>query len=134
MATYQGKGEREDPVDPAVVTEYDNQNVSTGNILAMQRLLGREETGMWTLDDRIAVGHMGADAAYRAYQMGKLQKYQNTNPGDTAVLPEDIKGLERMLGTEQNGVWDDEDRKASGGLSAYSAWLASRKGQLQMRR
>ena len=134
LNTYQGMGERENPADPALVIKYDNQNVSTGNVIAMQRLLGREETGMWTLDDRIAAAGLDADTAFKLYQRGQLEKYRNVNPGDTAVPPEDIKSLERILGTRENGVWDDEDRKASGGLSAYSAWLASRKGQLQTRR
>lgn len=134
LNSYQGKGSRQAQNDPTIDVEYDNQNVSTGNIIAMQRLLGRKETGMWTLEDRSAAGGLKADAALAAYQQGKLQKYQQVNLGDTGVTRDQIVMMERMLGTTQNGVWDDEDRKAAGGISAVSAWQKSRRGQLQMRR
>lgn len=134
LNSYQGKGSRLAQNDPTIDVEYDNQNVSTGNIIAMQRLLGRKETGMWTLEDRSAAGGLKADAALAAYQQGKLHNYRQVDQRSAGVTPDQIKVMERMLDTEENGIWDDEDWEAAGGLSAFSAWQKSLRGQLQMRR
>lgn len=134
LNSYQGKGSYPDRNNPAVERDFDNQDVSTGNIIVMQRLLGREETGHWTLEDEAAAGGMKANAALAAYQQGMLHNYRQVDMSDAGVTSDQIKVMERMLGTEQNGVWDDKDRAAAGGLSAFSAWQQSRRGQLQMRR
>ncbi len=134
LGVYQGKGERADPNNPAIIVKYDNGNVTTGNILIMQRVLGLPETGMWTAKDRRAAGKMGADQAWEAYQAGKLQNRHSADVGSTGMTIDTVRMLERVLGREEDGFWSKEDRIAAGGLSLADAWIAYSQGKLQLRR
>lgn len=73
LSTYQGKGTRPTGTDLSSKIRYDNGKVSTGNVMTMQRVLGQEETGMWTTNDKLAAGGLDADTAWLAYQRGILQ-------------------------------------------------------------
>ena len=134
LAYQQGEGSRPYYNDPRVTITYDNQNVTTGNIMTMQRVLGLPETGMWTLTDRQMAGGMEADRAWMAYQRGHLQNLNSHSLGDVGVSDGNIKTMERVLGLKEDGVWSKEDKEAAGGLSASTAWDAYTKGLLQLRR
>lgn len=134
LSYHQGKGKRPNANDPTRVTEYDNQNVSTGDIMTMQRILGREETGMWTLADQVSAGRMEADAAWAAYQRGQLQSRTSPGLGDQGLPNSNVKLMERVLGLNEDGYWSEADKKAAGGLSESLAWEAYQRGMLQMRR
>ena len=56
---------------------YDNGNVSTGNVMTMQRVLGLEEDGVWSDEDKRAAGNMTALDAWKAYQTGQLSMYRS---------------------------------------------------------
>ena len=131
LSTYQGAGKRPDPENPIREIEFDNQNVTTGNILTIQRVLGLEETGMWTLDQRMKYGDLGADAAWKLYQEGKLQNYATPGTGDKGLLNSNVKLMERVLGLREDGYWSEEDQKAAGGMSEAEAWAEYQKGLLQ---
>ena len=133
-ATLQGKGERARYDDPSAIIKYDNGAVSTGNIMRMQTAIGREATGMWTLDDQKHAGKMTADQAWAAYQKGQLQNRQSPNRSPMNVSIPNTKILERVLGLPQDGFWSDEDQKAAGGLNAYRAFEAYTQGKLQYRK
>lgn len=134
LYTYQGKGQRSKYDDPTDVTKYDNQNVSTGNIMVMQRVLGLPETGMWTITDRRQAGGMTADTAWAAYQKGQLQNRNSHSLGEVGVSTGNVKTMERVLGLKEDGYWSEEDKKAAGGLSVVKAWESYQRGALQMRR
>ena len=134
LSTYQGKGSRADANDPTAVTKYDNQNVSTGNIMAMQRALGLKDTGMWTKETQRAAGGLEADAAWDAYTKGKLQIRQSVGQGDMNISTGNIRTMERVLGLQEDGAWTAADQKAAGGLNEYEAWEAYQKGKLQLYR
>lgn len=133
-ASIQGKGERPRYDDPTVVTKFDNGNVTTGNIMILQRVLGLEDTGMWTLHDRKAAGGMTADAAWAAYQKGQLQNRNSHALGDQGLANENVRAMERVLGLTEDGYWSAADQKAAGGMSEAEAWEAYQKGLLQLRR
>ena len=134
LSTFQGKGERPKYDDPTNVTKYDNQNVSTGNVMVMQRILGLPETGMWTITDRQKAGGMTADAAWDACQKGQLQNRNSHSLGEVGVSTGNIKTMERVLGLKEDGIWGEEDKKAAGGLSVIDAWKDYQRGTLQLRR
>ena len=131
LSYYQKQGKRPDSNDPTLVTKYDNQSVSTGDIMTMQRLLGIPENGMWTISARKAAGGLEADAAWTAYQKGQLQSRKSVGMGDMGVSTGNVKAMERMLGLKEDGAWSDDDAKATGGLSAQKAWEAYQKGLLR---
>lgn len=134
LSHYQGQGQRPDPNDPATVTKYDNGKVSTANIMAMQRAIGAEDNGMWTAQNEKASGGLSADEAWAAFQKGQLQIRHSVDDGYRGVSEPNIMAMQRILGLEEDGKWDDADIKASGGLTAAAAWAQYRKGQLQNRR
>ena len=78
LNTSQGKGERQDSTGSYKIS-YDNGKVKTGDILAMQRALGVEETGMWSATSRAACGGLSADEAFALYQKGLLSQKRATN-------------------------------------------------------
>ena len=131
LAYHQGQGERSDSNDPTRVTKYDNQDVSTGDIMTMQRVLGREETGMWTIHDRKSAGGMTANKAWEAYRKGQLQNRTSPGLGDQGLPNSNVKLMERVLGLNEDGYWSEEDKKAAGGLSEAEAWEAYQRGLLQ---
>lgn len=127
LAYHQGHG----PLPRSNTTTeiaYDNGNVSEGNVKTMQRVLGLQETGKWTDDDRTGAGGLTADKAWEYYQKGQLQNYKSVGLG----LPiGNIKTMERVLGLEEDGYWSEEDQKAAGGLTAFAAWKGYQQGKLQ---
>lgn len=134
LGYHQGKGERADAFDPSITIKYDNENQSTGNILLMQRVLGIEETGTWTLEDKAISGGMTADMAWNAYCQGKLQNRRSVGLGDMGMSTGNIRAMERALRLKDDGIWSKADREAAGGLTAEKAWEAYQKGHLQNRR
>ena len=130
LATYQGKGQRTKADDPTVVIQYDNGNVTTGNIMILQRILGLQETGMWTYDDQNA-SKMTADQAWAAYQEGKLQNRTSHGMGDMALETGKVMMMERVLGLPEDGYWSDADKAAAGNMSQFEAWEFYQQGKLQ---
>ena len=131
---YLGAGTVPKYDDPTVKIQYNNQDVTTGNIMILQRVLGMPETGMWTHDDRKRAGTLDANAAWAAYQKGQLQN-RNSHPlGDQGLPNADVKSMERVLGLKEDGYWSEEDKKAAGGMSEAIAWEAYQRGLLQLRR
>lgn len=134
LAYYQGKGERPSATDPTVKVKYDNEDVSTGNILTLQRILGTNETGTWTVKDKVAAGGMTANDAWDAYTKGQLQIRRTVGLGDLVISAENTRAMERALRLPDDGFWSEEDRLAAGGMSAVEAWDKYQKGLLQNRR
>ena len=131
LATYQGEGERARYDDPTIIIKYDNGNVSTGNIMAMQRVIGREDTGMWTIEDQGAADGMTADQAWAAYQKGQLQIRSSHGMGDMALETGKVMMMERVLGLPEDGYWSDADKAAAGNMSQFEAWEFYQQGKLQ---
>ena len=130
IAHYKKLGQNNQSKETAEGPEYDNGNVSEGDIKTMQRVLGLEETGKWTDEDRAGAGGLTADKAWEYYQKGQLQNYKSVG----LSLPiGNIKTIERVLGLEEDGYWSKEDQKAAGGLTAHAAWKDYQKGKLQSR-
>lgn len=133
LAQYQGQGKRPDPNDPTQITKYDNGSVSTGNILAMQRVIGVKEDGMWSKESQDAAGGLSADAAWAAFRKGQLQNRQSVGLGDMGDDNEKIRVMERALRTYPDGVWDSWDAEAAGGRTPEEAWELYQRGLLQNR-
>ena len=131
---HQGKGQRTDAFDPSIKISYDNGTQSTGNILTMQRVLGLEETGMWTNTEKSKTRGMTADEAWNAYCQGKLQNRRSVGLGDAGISTGNIRAMERALRLKDDGVWSKEDQEAAGGMTAQKAWEEYQKGHLQNRR
>lgn len=131
---YLGEGKIPKYDDPTVMIRYDNQNVTTGNVMLMQRVLGREETGLWTLDDRKAAGGMEADTAWLAHTKGQLQNRNSHSVGGKSITEGDVKSMERVLGLKEDGIWSKEDIAAAGGMTITTAWDAYTRGLLQLRK
>ena len=131
---HQGKGQRTDPSVPNIVISYDNGNQSTGNIMTMQRVLGLEETGMWTQKEADKAGDMTADMAWDAYTKGKLQGFGSVGLGDMGVSTGNIRAMERSLRLKDDGYWSKADQEAAGGMTEQEAWAEYQKGHLQNRR
>ena len=129
-----GEGQIPKYDDPTVIIRYDNQNVSTGNIMLLQRVLGREETGLWTIEDQKAAGGMTADTAWLAYNKGQLQNRNSRSVGGKSISEGDVKSMERVLGLPEDGIWSKEDIAAAGGLTITTAWEAYTRGLLQQRK
>ena len=133
LSQLQGKGQRADANDPTSVTKYDNGEVTTGDIMAMQQVIGVEPDGMWSKESQKAAGGLTADEAWAAYQKGQLQIRQSVALGDMGVKTADIRAMERALGVNDDGVWSSEDAKGVGGLSSEEAWILFQRGLLQNR-
>lgn len=73
----QGAGTRPDSTNTYDIV-YDNGNVTTGNIIAMQYALGITPTGMWSASSRLASGGLSADEAFELYQKGLLSQVRAT--------------------------------------------------------
>ena len=131
LAYHQGAGKRPDANDPTHEIEYDNQDVSTGDVMTMQRVLGLKESGMWTITEKKKVGGLGANRAWELYQKGKLPNYATPGTGDKGLPNSDVKLMERVLGLREDGYWSEEDKKAAGGMSEAEAWTEYQKGLLQ---
>jgi hypothetical protein len=131
LATCLGEGEQARYDDPSIIIKYNNGNVTTGNIMIMQRVIGREDTGMWTDEDRKAAGSMTADQAWAAYQKGQLQIRSSHGMGDMALETGKVMMMERVLGLREDGYWSDADKEAAGGMSQFEAWEAYQQGKLQ---
>lgn len=131
---YLGEGKIPKYDDPTIMIRYNNQNVTTGNVMLMQRVLGREETGLWTMDDQKAAGGMEADVAWGAYQKGQLQNRNSRSVGGKSISEGDVKSMERVLGLEEDGIWSKEDIAAAGGMTITTAWNAYTRGLLQYRK
>lgn len=112
---------------------YDNGQVSTGNIMTLQRILGIKADGLWTEDATAASGGMTADMAWAAYQRGSLPYRHTTTTDSPKVSQGNIRMLERILGTKEDGIWSAEDKKAAGGMTSRQAWAAYQKGSFQYR-
>lgn len=115
---------------------YDNGQVTTGNIMTMERILGVKPDGLWSSEDVHATSGMTADQAWAAYQRGRLSYRYTTTVKDkpqteTRVDPGNIRVMERILGRPEDGVWDEEDQKAAGGVTAQQAWQRYQRGNLQ---
>ena len=117
--------------DPTVKIQYDNGDVTTGNIMLLQRVIGMPETGLWTADDRKMAGTLSADEAWAAYQNGQLQNRYSHGMGDQGLPNADVRSMERVLGLPEDGYWSEEDKKAAGGMSEAIAWEAYQRGLLQ---
>ena len=134
LSYHQGKGQRPSASDPTLKLNFDNGDVSTGNVMTMQRVLGLEETGMWTLTDKGKAGGLTADEAWKAYTKGQLQMRSPVTQGDVGVLTANVRAMERALRLKDDGIWSKEDQKAAGGLTEAQAWIQYQKGLLQNRR
>lgn len=128
---HQKKGERQDPNNPVVTIKYDNGNVSTGNVMIMQRVLGVPDTGMWNTPARRASGGMTADEAWVAYTKGQLQQRSSHGMGDRNLSNSNVRAMERALGVREDGYWSKEDQQTAGGMTEAQAWEAYRSGRLQ---
>lgn len=133
IAHYQKLGQNNQSKETAEEPEYDNGNVSEGDIKTMQRVLGLEETGKWTDLERTGAGGLSADDAWKDYQQGKLQNRKSIGLGDQGLANGNVKAMERMLGLKEDGYWSEEDSKAAGGLSEVNAWEAYQRGLLRKR-
>ena len=131
---YLGEGKIPKYDDPTVMIYYNNQDVTTGNVMLMQRVLGREETGLWTMDDQKAAGGMEANVAWGAYQNGQLQNRNSHSVGGKSISEGDVRSMERVLGLEEDGIWSKEDIAAAGGMTITTAWQAYTRGLLQQRK
>lgn len=131
---YLGEGKIPKYDDPTVMIYYNNQDVTTGNVMLLQRVLGRPETGLWTMDDQQAAGGMEAGVAWDAYQNGQLQNRNSHSVGGKSISEGDVRSMERVLGLEEDGIWSKEDIKAAGGMTITTAWKAYTRGLLQQRK
>lgn len=131
---YRGKGTYSQYGDPTVKYEFDNGDVTTGNIMIIQRVIGMPETGYWTIDNRKRAGSLTADEAWAAYQNGQLQNRYSHGLGDQGLPNADVRSMERVLGLPEDGYWSEEDKKAAGGMSEAIAWQAYQRGLLQLRK
>ena len=131
LSYHQGKGQRPTNFDPTMKINYDNGAVSTGNVMALQRLLGLKETGVWTLSDKSKAGGLTADEAWKAYTRGQLQ-YRSPVTQKLPIV--NVQAMERALRLKDDGIWSKEDQKAAGGLTERQAWKEYQKGLLQNRR
>ena len=131
LATCLGKGEHPRYDDPTIIIKYDNGDISVGNIITLQRVIGREATGLWTIEDQKAAGGMTADVAWAAYQKGQLQNRTSHGMGDMGLANSKVMMMERMLGLPEDGYWSDADKKAAGNQSEAEAWEAYQQGKLQ---
>ena len=107
-----------------------DQGLANGNVKAMERMLGLKEDGYWSEEDSKAVGGLSEANAWDAYQRGLLRK-RNTQVNNKVLTEGDIKSMERVLGLTEDGVWSEEDQKATKGFSAATAWEAYKSGALQ---
>lgn len=128
---YRGKGTYAKHDDPTVKYEFDNGDVTTGNIMIIQRVIGMPETGYWTIENRKRAGSLTADEAWAAYQNGQLQNRYSHGLGDQGLPNADVRSMERVLGLPEDGYWSEEDKKAAGGMSEAIAWQAYQRGLLQ---
>ena len=131
---YRGKGTYSQYGDPTVKYEFDNGDVTTGNIMIIQRVIGMPETGYWTAENRKRAGSLTADEAWAAYQHGQLQNRYSHGLGDQGLPNADVRSMERVLGLPEDGYWSEEDKKAAGGMSEAIAWQAYQRGLLQLRK
>lgn len=131
---YRGKGTYSQYGDPTVKYEFDNGDVTTGNIMIIQRVIGMPETGYWTIENRKRAGSLTADEAWAAYQNGQLQNRYSHGLGDQGLPNADVRSMERVLGLPEDGYWSEEDKKAAGGMSEAIAWQAYQRGLLQLRK
>lgn len=131
---YLGEGKIPKYDDPTVMIYYNNQDVTTGNVMLMQRVLGRPETGLWTMEDQKAAGGMEAGVAWGAYQKGQLQNRNSRSVGGKSISEGDVRSMERVLGLEEDGIWSKEDIAAAGGMTITTAWQAYTRGLLQLRK
>ena len=131
---YRGKGTYSPYGDPTVKYEFDNGDVTTGNIMIIQRVIGMPETGYWTIENRKRAGSLTADEAWAAYQNGQLQNRYSHGLGDQGLPNADVRSMERVLGLLEDGYWSEEDKKAAGGMSEAIAWQAYQRGLLQLRK
>lgn len=102
-----------------------------GNIKTMERILGLEEDGYWSAEDKAAAGGLSETIAWEAYQRGLLQERKSWGQRDVDLSKSNVKIMERILGLIEDGIWTEEDKKAAGGLSEANAWKAYQKGVLQ---
>ena len=107
-----------------------DQGLANGNVKAMERMLGLKEDGYWSEEDKQAAGGLSEANAWDAYQRGLLRK-RNTQVNNKVLTEGDIKSMERVLGLTEDGVWSEEDQKATKGFSAATAWEAYQSGSLQ---
>ncbi len=128
---YRGAGTVAKHDDPTIKIEYNNQNVTTGNIMILQRVIGMPETGYWTIENCKRAGSLTADEAWAAYQNGQLQNRYSHGLGDQGLPNADVRSMERVLGLPEDGYWSEEDKKAAGGMSEAIAWEAYQRGLLQ---
>ena len=77
LNSTQGSGTRKDSTNTYEIA-YDNGYVTTGNIIAMQYVLGVEPTGMWSASSRLACGGLSANEAFDLYQKGLLSQVRAT--------------------------------------------------------
>ena len=131
LATCLGEGEEARYDDPSIIIKYNNGNVSIGNIMTLQRVIGREDTGLWTWEDQKAASGMTADQAWAAYQTGQLQNRYSHGMGDMGLANSKVMLMERVLGLREDGYWSDEDKKAAGNKSEAEAWGLYQQGKLQ---
>ena len=131
---YRGKGTYSPYGDPTVKYEFDNGDVTTGNIMIIQRVIGMPETGYWTAENRKRAGSLTADEAWAAYQNGQLQNRYSHGLGDQGLPNADVRSMERVLGLPEDGYWSEADKKAAGGMSEAIAWEAYQRGLLQQRK
>ena len=131
---YRGKGTYSPYGDPTVKYEFDNGDVTTGNIMIIQRVIGMPETGYWTAENRKRAGSLTADEAWAAYQNGQLQNRYSHSVGGKAISEGDVKIMERILGLKEDGIWSKEDILAAGGMNVTEAWKACQTGLLQQRK
>lgn len=131
LSSKLGAGEIADYNNPTIKTAYDNQDVTTGNIMILQRILGVPVTGLWTVHNRREADGLEADEAWAAYQSGQFQNRYFTGLGDQGLPNADVRSMERVLGLREDGYWSEEDKKAAGGMSEAAAWEAYQRGLLQ---
>ena len=94
---YRGKGTYSQYGDPTVKYEFDNGDVTTGNIMIIQRVIGMPETGYWTAENSKRAGSLTADEAWAAYQNGQLQNRYSHGLGDQGLPNADVRSMERVL-------------------------------------
>ena len=133
LSYHQNLGQRTQSQKAAAKPNYDNGNVSEGNIKTMQRVLGLQETGKWAENEYQKAGSLNADDAWLSYQKGQLQNRHSHGQWEQGATVGNIKTMERVLGLEEDGYWSKKDQKTAGGQTAFAAWKDYQQGKLQSR-
>ena len=75
----------------------------------------------------------GSDSQSYHQKLGQQPSNDASAFGAEKVSVGNIKTMQRLLGTQDSGIWSEDDQKAAGGATAYDAWKDYQQGKLQSR-